>query len=218
MARSAAASYAKRRMRPGSKSVAPTRCLAVVRIPPTRLTHQLPRHPAPAVDPDPDRHVDRGASRRGISQLNVERRARPAGGDAGVRAYCDDVRPRAGTLLPPERVAVVRSDRAQALRDPTDEVGEHVSDVRGGRPNGSHWPRSSSVGRGTRSVASLMRRNATLTSRRLRLVLDRLRNPVIMGRGLGLCERVVDLGHRLEDACPLEALHVELGTARRTDH
>jgi hypothetical protein len=48
--------------------------------------------------------------------------------------------------------------------------------------------------------------------------MNRLRNPVIVGRWLGERERVVDVGDGLENARPLESLDIELLTLEVPHH
>ena len=98
-----------------------------------------------------------------------------------------------------------------------EEVRQHVTDVSGRRRRlrtGHAWlaGRQVLVGRFTDTG----QRYPHL--RPAALVLNRLWNPVVVGRRLSECERVVYVGDWLEDACPLESLDVQLSTLEVLHH
>ena len=98
-----------------------------------------------------------------------------------------------------------------------EEVCQHVTDVSGRRRRlrtGHAWlaRRQVLVGRFTDTG----QRYPHLRS--AALVLNRLRNPVVVGRRLSERERVVYVGDRLENARPLESLDIELLTLEVPHH
>ena len=97
----------------------------------------------------------------------------------------------------------------------TEEVRQHVSDVSGRRRRfrtDHAWfaRRQVLIGRFTDTDQRY------LHLRSAALVLNRLRNPVVVGRRFGQCERVVNVGDWLENARPLESLDIELLTLDST--